>query len=417
MDAPQFDDTDANMALRASALWLELAGISLAAIKKQLLHNETDTTAVHYANAPPLQATFELSGWSRHGGITDFDPKRQDLHAALISEDGEFYALNDMVVPFYSHLMAHAKAQGTAQSTWRTIRGFAHLVKHAVAGMIETAAQLRINSDARSSLPVYSGAPWNGNLFRTFVNALNAKQNKRDTLANGTKQAAKLLRAEKVIEGLTIMATAIQKSQAESEKRRWSFELAAQASGSSGGGINSSSSSDSGVAAATRPADMMDADSYPDSCLWAREPQIFPNPNVKTIQDCHDDWNSGCDGGPPLQLLEEKYKFNWRKKNTKIAKVISMYRNIATACENTSVDAVQQELYTHFKATSASEKLKCQNATRLREFHDKVLVPRQPGYASKSAAASLVRKKGLQNAALNKKAKRTHSRSNPDNAV
>ena len=176
---------------RSSALWLELSGISHAAIKKQLLHNETDTTVVHYANAPPLSATFQLGGWSLREGNTNFDPPRQDLHDALTAEDGQFYELNDMVVPFYSDLMALAEEQQaihTADSCWRTLRGFACLVKHSVAGMIESAAQLRINNDARCNLPVYSSAPWNTDLFRRFVEALLAEQRKRNTLIDGTKK-------------------------------------------------------------------------------------------------------------------------------------------------------------------------------------------------------------------------------------
>ena len=321
---------------RASSLWLELAGVSRAAIKKQLLHNETDTTAVHYANAPPLSATFKLSGWTLHDGASNFDPPRQDLHNTLTAKNGQFYELNDMVLPFYSQLMTLAEAQQATQSSdncWRTLRGFACLVKHSIAGMIETAAQLRINRDPRSNLPVYSSAPWNTDLFARFVEALKKEQSKRNTLLDGTKKARHLIHSGEVMSGFSILATTIQKSQNEMEKRLYTGRTMTDSS--------SSSSSSSQVVMHPKPEDVMDINTYPNTCQWAREPQIFPNPNVRTIKDCYDDWHHGCGSGPPIKLLEQKYEFNWRKQMSKIAKVVSIYKNIADACDKTSVKEVQ----------------------------------------------------------------------------
>mmetsp|Transcript_140953 Transcript_140953/g.342430 ORF Transcript_140953/g.342430 Transcript_140953/m.342430 type:complete len:135 (-) Transcript_140953:200-604(-) len=65
---------------------------------------------------------------------------------------------------------------------------------------------------------------------------------------------------------------------------------------------------------------MMSIDLYPDTRYWATNHQICPNPNVRTIKDCHDDWHCGHNGGPPLKLLEQKYQHRWRKKQAKIAK-------------------------------------------------------------------------------------------------
>ena len=81
---------------------------------------------------------------------------------------------------------------------------------------------------------------------------------------------------------------------------------------------------------------------------------------------------------------------------SKIAKVVSIYKNIADACDKTSVKEVQQELDAYFDGIPV-ERLR--NMTRIRDFNEKDLVPAQPGYAAKRAAASLVRRKGLQKAA------------------
>ena len=294
-----------------------------------------------------------------------------------------------MVLPFYSQLMTLAEAQQATQSSdncWRTLRAFACLVQHSIAGTIETAAQLRINRDPRSNLPVYSSAPWNTDLFAGFVEALKKEQSKRNTLLDGTKKARHLIHSGEVMSGFSILATTIQKSQNEMEKRSYTGRTM----------TGSSSSSSSQVVMHPKPEDVMDINTYPNTCQWAREPQIFPNPNVRTIKDCYDDWHHGCGGGPPIKLLEQKYKFNWRKQMSKIAKVVSIYKNIADACDKTSVKEVQQELDAYFDGIPV-ERLR--NMTRIRDFNEKVLVPAQPGYAAKRAAASLVRRKGLQKAA------------------
>ena len=193
------------------------------------------------------------------------------------------------------------------------------------------------------------------------------------------QKSAALVHTGEVVTGLAVMAASIQKSQNEMEKR-W---------------LTGNTTTSSSAIVHALPKNIMDVNTYPDTCLWARKPQICPDPNVKTIQDCYNDWHRGSKGGPPIRLLEEKYKFHWRKKNTKIARAVKMYKNVAAACANTSVAAVQQDLYSFFGAISAEEKIAHDNITRIREFNEKVLVPAQPDYAAKRAAASIVRQKGL----------------------
>ena len=428
---------------RLASVYLDgKVGVSDDHLGAFLHHAPKSTARAHYAIAFPMDCVIGIAGCNNLEG-TDYDRisglKGDALRAPRLGAPPPPGTEHEFPTLVYSTLPPWFKAwhihilTSDDQNITTHQRRFMDDMYESMAQFIEGAARFRIDK-VHQDYAFYGYPPFNvqGGEFDRFVTALHRAIEERRPQREHMQRSYRFLEAGEVGGAMRsavesqINAHAIQLQENNNAVIQGTTDAVMQQlvpllgntvqslGGRNAAALFSSLTTESNAGALTQsqtfapsppPAQEIDPkvpSTWPDDPSWIvnREPQLTLNKCPRTLVDLYNEWNFGHLNWPALRHLEEKYpRGKWRLRRVSFGQDVARIRLI-NSFMNTRADAktLHRELCEHFKLNEQGGRLVDVKWSLMRTFLDKVLRPRTPGFAQRSADRSK-RRKTVQTAA------------------